>query len=98
VVKVSWTEQAINDLDAICLFIARDSKYFANIFANEVFSKIEDIKIFLLSGRIVPEVNRKEIREIIYGNYRIIYRILPDEIELLTIHHCAMLLDKLKLR
>ena len=97
-VKVNWTEQALEDLDAICTFIARDSPYFANIFANEVFSKTENLKMFPLSGRIVLELNQKEIREIIYGNYRIIYRILPDEIEILTIHHSAMILDKSKLK
>jgi toxin ParE1/3/4 len=40
----------------------------------------------------VPELGRKDIREIIHGNYRIIYRVLPGEVEILTIHHGARLL------
>ena len=44
---------------------------------------------------MVPEVGRDEIREIIVQSYRIIYRVLPDEVEILTIHHGARLLGDL---
>jgi plasmid stabilization system protein ParE len=40
-------------------------------------------------GRGVPEIDRHDIREVIVQNYRIIYRLLPDEVEILTVHHGA---------
>ena len=43
-------------------------------------------------GRTVPEINRKEIREIIFGNYRIIYRIEEMNIAILTIRHTKQIL------
>src|SRR3712207_8332183 len=48
---------------------------------------------FPYSGRIVPEIGREDIREIIIQSYRAIYRILPDDAEILTVHHGARLLE-----
>ena len=91
-VKVSWTDQAIEDLKAICIFIAHDAPRIANIFADKIFVITDRLADFPLLGRIVPELRRKDIREIIHGNYRIIYRVLTGEVEILTIHHGARLL------
>jgi len=96
VVKVSWTDQALEDLEAICLFIARDAPRYAEIFADRAFVATEHLGQFPLSGRIVQEIGREDIREIILGNYRIIYRVLPDEVEVLTVHHGARLLGSFK--
>ncbi len=90
--QVNWTDQALEDLKAICLFIARDSKRIAEIFADKIFSVTDRLEHFPLSGRIVPELNRKEIRDIIHGNYRIIYRVLGNRVDILTVHHAARLL------
>lgn len=90
--QVSWTDQALEDLKAICLFIARDSKRIAEMFADKIFLATDRLENFPLSGRIVPELNRKEIREIIHGNYRVIYRVLGNKVEILTVHHGARLL------
>jgi toxin ParE1/3/4 len=96
VVKVSWTEQAVEDLDAICQFIARDAPPYARIFAQQVFTIVERLTVFPRSGRVVPKLKHEDIREIIYRNYRIIYRLLEDEIEILTVHHGAKLLESPK--
>jgi len=47
---------------------------------------------------MVSEIGRDDIREIILGNYRVIYRITPDEVEILTIYHGARLLDSFKIK
>lgn len=92
-VKVTWINQALDDLDSICLFIARDSLQYAKLFANRAFEATDHLELFPKSGRVVPEINRNDIREIILGNYRIIYRIIPEEVEILTIHHGARPLE-----
>ena len=88
-VKVIWTDQALDDLDSICLFIARDSFQYAKLFAIRAFESTDQLEIFPKAGRVVPEINREYIREIILGNYRIIYRIITKNVEILTIHHGA---------
>jgi len=79
-------------LDSICLFIARDSVQYAKLFAIRAFEATDRLELFPKSGRVVPEINREDIREIILGNYRIIYRIITDEVEILTVHHGAKLI------
>ena len=91
-VKVSWTDQAIEDVEAICKFIARDAPPYAKIFAQRVFTIVGRLASFPHSGRMVPELRREDIREIIYRDYRLIYRLSEDEVEILTVHHGAKLL------
>jgi len=91
--RLRWTPQALDDIEAICKFIARDSDYFAHLFANKVIEKAKTLEAFPNAGRIVPESNQEMIREIFHGSYRIIYRIRKDEIQVLTVHHSARLLD-----
>ncbi|MEH2412091.1 type II toxin-antitoxin system RelE/ParE family toxin [Nostoc sp.] len=71
--RVSWTSQALNDLEAIGDFIARDAPNFAQAFVNRVFQSVERLEQFPCSGRVVPEIAQEDIREIIFGNYRIVY-------------------------
>ncbi|GFP22001.1 hypothetical protein HKBW3S06_01227 [Candidatus Hakubella thermalkaliphila] len=90
--RVSWTPQALEDLEAICIFIARDAPQYARLFAARAFQIADRLTDFPFSGRVVPEIGREDVREIIFGNYRIIYRVLGDEVEILTIHHGGRLL------
>jgi len=91
--QVKWTPQALDDLEAICLFIARDAPQIAAVFADRAFRATGHLASFPRSGRTVPELDREDIRETILGNYRLIYRILEDEVQIITVHHGARLLD-----
>jgi toxin ParE1/3/4 len=95
--QVRWTPQAANDLDATAEFIARDSPHFAGLFAAKVLQTVEQLADFPESGRMVPEVGERSIREVLFGSYRIIYRLRRDAVEVLTIHHGARLLDPKRL-
>lgn len=87
--QVSWTDQALDDLEAICLFIARDAPRYAEVFADRVFRVTDRLGEFPRLGRVVPEFGREDIRELIVQSYRVIYRLLPEEVEILTVHHGA---------
>ena len=91
--RLRWTPQAIEDIEAICAYIERDSPVYARIFASRTVDRISSLESFPKAGRIVPESDREDVREIIDGNYRIIYRLLHDEVQILTVHHSARLLD-----
>jgi len=93
VARVGWTPQALADFDAICLFIARDAPAMASIFADRVFRGTDRLAEHPRSGRVVPETDQDHLREVIVGNYRIIYRLLDEDVQVLTVHHGARLLD-----
>ena len=89
---------AAEDLEGIAQFIARDSTKYATLFVMDALDSVEKLENFPKSGRIVPETNNPDIREIILGNYRIIYRVKTDLVEILTIYHGARLLNTEKLK
>lgn len=92
--EIKWTIQALDDVQAIAGYIARDSAHYAQLFATKIFDTVTRIGFFPESGRVVPEINHPDIREIILGNYRIIYRLKADSVEIITVYHGARLLDK----
>jgi len=87
--SVTWTDPALDDLRETCEFIGRDSPRVAEIFASRAFIVTDRLGMFPSSGRVVPEHGREDIREIIFGNYRIIYHVLPDEVEVIAFVHGA---------
>jgi plasmid stabilization system protein ParE len=91
--EIRWTLQAADDLEALTEFISVDSPQYAQLFALDVLKAIERLAPFPRSGRIVPELGNATIREIILGNYRIVYRLRRDVVEILTVYHGARLLD-----
>lgn len=95
--EVRWTPQAADDLEAITDFIAEDSPQYASLFAIDVLNVVERLQVFPRSGRVVPEVQAPDIREIVLGNYRIVYRVRDDLVEILTVWHGSRLLDPSRL-
>jgi addiction module RelE/StbE family toxin len=92
-VRVNWTDQALDDVENIANFIEKDSAKYANIQVLRFFDKVKILETHPHTGRIVPEINRDYLRELIQGNYRIIYRIVTDNlIDIITIHHSRRLL------
>ena len=96
-VEVRWTLQAADDLESITDFISQDSPHYARLFVIDVLEAVERLSNFPKLGRIVPEMDDPVIREIILGNYRIIYRAKGDSPEILTVYHGSRLLDPSKI-
>ncbi|MBE9480900.1 MAG: type II toxin-antitoxin system RelE/ParE family toxin [Bacteroidetes bacterium] len=93
-VKIIWTDQAIEDINNIAEFIAKDSEKYAKIQVERFFDRTETLINYPQSGRIVPEINNQAIRELIIGNYRIIYKIISQKrIDIITVHHSRRLLS-----
>ena len=91
--KVAWTPQAADDLEAIAERIAQDSPHYASLFVIDVLAAVERVAGFPHSGRVVPETRDPSLRETVLGNYRIIYRVQGELVEILTVYHGARLLD-----
>jgi len=88
-VNVTWTEIAIEDLSSIHQFISRDSKLYADRFIAKIIKRVDQLENFTKSGRVVPEFNNPDIRELIEANYRIIYKISTSGVSVIRIHHSA---------
>ena len=85
--KVYWTDTAVKHLLAIYAYIAQNSPQYAARVVDRLTRRSEQIANFPLSGRIVPEFQTEQIREVIEGSYRIIYYIKPDQIDVLAVIH-----------
>ena len=88
-VKVVWTDLAIEDLKTIHEYISKDSKFYADRFVVKLINRVDQLETHPESGRIVPEFSKEDIRELIEGNYRIIYRIKFDQVGVVRVHHSA---------
>jgi len=85
--KILWSPLAIDRASEIAEYIAQDKPAAAEKWIDTVFSKVEQLKSTPEIGRFVPEIQNNQFRELIYGNYRIIYRIEKKQISILTIRH-----------
>lgn len=83
--SVTWSPQAIRDVESIRAFIARDSPAYADLVARRILAAVERLHSFPESGRIVPERQDPEIREVIVTPYRIVYRLRTDVVEIATV-------------
>ncbi|MBZ5515176.1 MAG: type II toxin-antitoxin system RelE/ParE family toxin [Acidobacteriia bacterium] len=87
--RVHWTDTAREHLRAIHAYIAKDSPQYALRIVDRLTRRSQQIAEFPLSGRVVPEFEHGQIREVLDGPYRIIYYIKPDQIDVLAVIHAA---------
>jgi toxin ParE1/3/4 len=88
-VRILWSPQSLRDLDAIREYIAKDSEHYAGLTVARIFSAVEQLIRFPRSGRIVPERDEPEIREVIVGRFRVVYRVQDKLIEVATVFRAA---------
>ena len=79
--QVVWSPSSLEDLDAIAEFISRDSMAYASVFVQRILAHVVKLSEFPHSGRIVPEYGREDLREFLFKNYRIVYRVRGSRIE-----------------
>ena len=91
--EIEWSSKAENDLNEIIDYIAQDSLEYALSFYEEVREKVENLIKFPRMGRIVPELDEPNIRELILRNYRIIYRIFEKEVQIVRLFHGSRIMD-----
>lgn len=87
--KVEWTDNALEQLGTIHEYIAQNSSEYAQRIVDRLTERSQQISEFPFSGRMVPEYEFSQIREVIEGHYRLIYYIKPDQIDILSVIHGA---------
>ena len=89
--KVDWSNTALGHLVEIYDYISRDSPRYAQRMVHRLTSRSKQAGAFPHSGQMVAEYQRRDIRELIEGPYRIIYRTDPDQVVVLAVIHGASL-------
>jgi toxin ParE1/3/4 len=93
--KIRWSPRAVSNFEDICDYITKDSEYYASLFAKRVNALVKNIPQFPKAGRVVPEYGDENIREKIYENYRIVYRIKEEMVEIVALCHGAKPLESI---
>jgi plasmid stabilization system protein ParE len=84
---VKWSHPARDDLRAIHDYIALDSRFYAQKVVREIIEKAGTIEEIPERGRVVPEMNESDVRELFVYSYRIIYQISQKDFLILAVIH-----------
>lgn len=94
-VEVKWTDNAIEDLNDIGEYIAKDSERYAEITVLKLFTSVDILESYPKKGFMVPEFRDESIRQLILDNYRIVYQFIENStvVSILTIHYSTRLIS-----
>lgn len=92
--KIYWARQAREDLRAIRAHIARDAPATATAYVRKLRASVERLRQYPFSGEVVPELARQDLREILQGSYRLIYRVSEKRVDILAVYHGSRILDQ----
>jgi len=90
--RIQWSPLAVDRVCEVADYISQDDPIAAQKWVESIFGRVKQVKNFAKSGRRVPEINREDIRELIHGNYRIIYRLEKRCVSVLTVRHFKQIL------
>jgi addiction module RelE/StbE family toxin len=91
VTRILWSPQALSDLESIRDYIAHDSPRYAELVLRRLVAAVDRLETFPESGRVVPERDAGDLREIIVRPYRIVYRLRPGVAEIVTVFRASRL-------
>ena len=93
-VQIKWTNRALNDLCEIHEFIAKDSPRYAQIQIEKIQKAVSNLAVFPSLGRQVPEFPHLPYREVLVGNYRVLYREEEKRVLVMSVVHGRRLLKE----
>ena len=90
-----WSTEALDDIDAIAQFIARDSPQHARKVVESLFELSDTVGEQPMLGRVVPEFARVTVRERFLYSYRVLYEVGEDRIDILAVIHGRRLIESI---
>ena len=87
--KVIWSDHALDDIEQISAYISKDSPDRAALFVGRLIDATDSLQEFQYSGREIPEVGNVAYREVIYGAYRVMYKVEGENVLILAVVHSA---------
>ena len=83
--SIRWSARAMRDLDQIAAYIARDNPQAARKWIAKLQRTAEHAARMPLAARVVPEIQREDVREVFLRSYRIVYGVRDDHIFVFTV-------------
>ena len=96
--RVTWSPEAVEDLELIAEYIERDSSFYAQSVVSQILALSRKIKEFPLIGRVLPEIGDENIRERFIYSYRLVYRIQQQRILIVAVIHGKRLIENIEAR
>ena len=96
--KVRWSETSARRLEEIWRYVALDDRGAADALVDHLLERGDSLANLPNRGRRLPEIPDTELRELIDGNYRIVYRVGADVLEVVTVFEAHRLLPVEDLR
>jgi len=93
--KVVWSPEAIEDVESIAEYIARDSQFYAGAVATKIIEMARSIERFPAIGRMVPELGNEKIRERLVYSYRVVYHVQEQRILIVAVIHGKRLIENI---
>ena len=90
---VTWSAEALRDIECVAEYISRDSIYYAQQVIERMIAIGESVNAYPESGRVVPELGEGHYREKFIYSYRLIYAVETKSINILAIIHGKQLLE-----
>lgn len=94
--SLTWSREALDDIDGIAEYISRDSLYHAQQVVARIVELGESLAAQPRLGRIVPELNKHTVRERFVFSYRLIYELKGDAVDILAVIHGKRLLESVE--
>ncbi len=96
--RLIWSPEAVEDLNSIAEYIAKDSVFYARSVVRKVLSIAKEIPSSPNIGRIVPEIGSNIIRERFVYSYRLVYEIDERQVNVVAVIHGKRLLENISER
>ena len=96
--RVTWSPEALEDLESIAEYIERDSLFYAQSVVSKILGASRNIKEFPLIGRVIPELGDENIRERFIYSYRLVYQMRQQNILIVAVIHGKRLLKNIEER
>jgi toxin ParE1/3/4 len=91
--RVVWSPLAIERAAEAATNIAKDNPAAARRWVDGLFAAAATLGRLPERGRMVPELRRADVRELLVGNYRIVYRVETRRVAILTVRHLRRQFD-----
>ncbi|MEA5533805.1 type II toxin-antitoxin system RelE/ParE family toxin [Crocosphaera sp. XPORK-15E] len=90
--RVIWSSKAVEDVEAIATYIARDSPSYAAAVVRQILDTTSQLEEYPMAGKIISEGDNLTIREQLAYNYRVIYQVQEQRVTVVSIVHTKQLL------
>jgi len=94
--RVTWSPEAIEDVEAIAEYVGRDSEFYARAVVTKIVEMSRSIERFPWVGGTVPELGDEKIRERFVYSYRVVYRVQEDRTLIVAVIHGKRLLESIQ--